>query len=222
MLGMGATRTTIAVQRFLDELAGASSPADDPVVRALLERSVDRLHMLCGRLLYRSYPRLTRRPAYLDTDDLLGAVVGRLIRALGQVKPRSVREFFGLANRHIRWELNDLARRIDALPASQGYAAEPQDQQPSTSSGDTATLRRVLGAIEALPEEDREVFELVRIQGMTHGEAAEVLEVAERTIQRRLRRCLLALTESVGDLVADDRLAEGQDDGVDAAEGSAP
>ena len=41
---MGEEPTTVAVQRYLDELAGGS-PAE-PVVRALLGRAVRRLHQL--------------------------------------------------------------------------------------------------------------------------------------------------------------------------------
>ena len=29
-----------------------------------------------------------------------------------------MREFFALANQHMRWELNDLARRLDSQPAA--------------------------------------------------------------------------------------------------------
>src|SRR5262249_26004926 len=50
--------TTAVVQRYLDELGG-DSPVE-PIVRALLDRSVRRLHLLCASLLHRSYPRLTR------------------------------------------------------------------------------------------------------------------------------------------------------------------
>ena len=62
-VAMAEEHTTAAVQRYLDELAG-DSPAE-PVVRALLDRAVRRLHQLCAALLYRNYPRLTRPPAEL-------------------------------------------------------------------------------------------------------------------------------------------------------------
>jgi RNA polymerase sigma-70 factor (ECF subfamily) len=55
--------TTTAVRRDLDELAGDTPP--EPVVRALLDRAVRRLHQLCATLLYQSYPRLTRPPLNL-------------------------------------------------------------------------------------------------------------------------------------------------------------
>ncbi len=200
---MGATSTTLAVQRLLDDLETNGSPTDDPFVRALLERSVDRLQQICSRLLHGSYRRLTRQPAWLDTHDLLSALVGRLMRALREVKPQSTRQFFGLVNKHLRWELNDVARRIDMHPDVRGYVSEPES--PSVESDDPTTLHRILARIEGLPEPEREVFELVRIQGLTHSEAAEVLQVAQKTIQRRLRRGLLLLSESLGDLVGDGR-----------------
>src|SRR5205085_6189832 len=111
---MSAEHTTIAVQRYLDEL-GEQSTAE-PVVRALLDRSVRRLEQLCTGLLYRRYPRLTRPPLNLVSDELLGAVVERLIKALREARPTTTRQFFALACQHIRWELNDMARRLDESP----------------------------------------------------------------------------------------------------------
>ena len=83
---MSEEQTTAVVQRYLDELAG-DSPAE-PVVRALLDRAVRRLHHLCAALLHRSYPRLTRPPLNLHADEMLGAVVERLLKALRQARPK--------------------------------------------------------------------------------------------------------------------------------------
>src|SRR6187402_3950571 len=103
--------TTAVVQRYLGELKG-DSPAE-PIVRQLLDRAVLRLQRLCATLLHRDYPRLTRSPLQLQTDELLSAVVERLLKALREARPRTVREFFALAGQHMRWELNDMARRLD-------------------------------------------------------------------------------------------------------------
>ena len=178
--------TTIAIQRYLDELAGGS-PAE-PLVRALLDRAVRRLGQLCGVLLHRSYPRLTRPPLNLQADDLLSAVVERLLKALREARPNSVRQFFALAGQHMRWELNDMARRLDEEPG----AVELYDEQvPSPDSSDsvlTPDARRMLEAIDNLPEDEREAFDLVRIQGMSQAEAARVLGVSPMTVMRRLNR----------------------------------
>jgi RNA polymerase sigma-70 factor (ECF subfamily) len=194
--------TTASIQRFLDDLAGVKgdSPAE-PIVRDLLARSVNRLHMLCATLLYRSYPRLTRPPLNLQADEMLSAVVERLLKALKGVKPPTVRQFFALANQHMRWELNDLARRLDkeAVAAELRESAVPAPPE-STASQLSPNTRRILDTIESLPEEEREAFNLVRIQGLSQPEAADILGVSPKTVQRRLNRSLMLLSEKLGDL----------------------
>jgi RNA polymerase sigma factor (sigma-70 family) len=195
-------RTTAAVERYLHELADlrGDSPAE-PVVRALLSRAVNRLHLLCSTLLFRSYPRLARPPLNLEADEMLSAVVERLLKALRQVRPQTVRQFFALASQHMRWELNDLARRLDNHAPSLELHEENVPAPPeSTDSQLSLTARRMLDAIDSLPEDEREVFSFVRIQGMTHTEAADVLDVSPKTVQRRLNRGLLMLAEKLGDL----------------------
>jgi RNA polymerase sigma-70 factor (ECF subfamily) len=191
--------TTVIIQRYLDALPGDA--AAEPVVRELLERAVGRLRLLCATFLYKSYPRLTRPPLNLETDELLGGVVARLLTALRTTRPATVRQFFALACQHMRWQLNDLARRLDEQPAvasmpEAGVAAPPS----STGSGLTPDGRRMLAAIEGLPEDEREVFDLVGIQGLAHTEAAGVVGVSEKTVQRRLNRARLLLAERLADL----------------------
>jgi RNA polymerase sigma-70 factor (ECF subfamily) len=195
---MDEERTTAAVQRYLDELAG-NVPAE-PVVRALLGRAVRRLHLLCATLLYRSYPRLARPPLNLQADELLGAVVERLLKAMRQARPGNVRQFFALAGQHMRWELNDLARRLDKQPAALGLRDGLVPAPADSDAGLSPVGRRVLEAISRLPEGEREAFDLVRIQGLTQAEAAQVLGVSAMTVNRRLHRSLQLLTEALGDL----------------------
>jgi DNA-directed RNA polymerase specialized sigma24 family protein len=60
--------------------------------------------------------------------------------------------------------------------------------------------RRILEAIDGLPVDEREVFDLVRIQGLTQAEAAEVLGVSAKTVQRRLNRSLVLLADELDHL----------------------
>ena len=195
---MDAEPTSAAVQRYLDELA-ADSPAE-AVVRTLLGRAVHRLQKLCATLLYRSYPRLTRPPANLQPDEMLGAVVERLIKALREARPATPRQFFALACQHIRWELNDMARRLDEQPAAEELREELVPIPASSDSGLTPNGRRILAAVDQLPEGEREAFDLVEIQGFSQAEAAQVLEVSVATVNRRLNRGLQLLTATLADL----------------------
>jgi RNA polymerase sigma factor (sigma-70 family) len=198
---MSDDRTTVVVERYLDALAG-DTPGD-PVVRALLDRAVGRLRMLCSGLLHRSYPRLARPPLNLEADELLGAVVERLLKALREARPRTVRQFFALANRHIRWELNDLARRLDERPDAVELCEGLVPAAQSSGSVLGPDGRRILEEIERLPGDEREAFDLVRIQGLTQADAAELLGVSVKTVQRRLNRGLLLLSQRLDNLCPD-------------------
>jgi RNA polymerase sigma factor (sigma-70 family) len=195
---MAEEHTTTAVQRYLDELAG-DSPAE-PVVRALLGRAVGRLHQLCGSLLHQKYPRLTRPPMNLQTEEMLSAVVERLLKALHEARPSNVRQFFALACQHMRWELNDLARRLDQQPAVMELHDEAVPAPGSSDSVLTPDSRRILEAIDHLPEGERETFDLVRIQGMSQAETARMLGVSVMTVRRRLNRGLQLLAATLGDM----------------------
>jgi RNA polymerase sigma factor (sigma-70 family) len=190
--------TTAVVQRYLDALAG-DTPSD-PIVRSLLDRAARRLEILCRHLLVRSYPRLMQPPLNLQPDEMLGAVVERLLKAMREVRPQTVRQFFALVNQHMRWELNDLARRLDEQPNAVGLDEARLPAPPSSHSQLSPGARRMLAAVDNLPEEEREVFSLVRIQGLTHAETAEILDVSVKTVQRRLNRGLVLLAEKLDDL----------------------
>lgn len=198
---MDAQRTTVAIQGYLDQLAGVSEPsAAEPVIRELLGRAAQRLHFLCTRLLHRSYARLARPPVNFDSTELLSAVVERMLKALRAARPGTVRQFFAIASQHMRWELNDVARRLDQRARAVELGDDVAFQSESTGSPLGPDAVRMLESIENLPQDEREVFDLLRIQGLTQAEAADLLGVTVRTVQRRLSSSLLLLTEALADL----------------------
>ena len=80
----------------------------------------------------------------------------------------------------------------------------------SSVSGLTPDGLRMLQAIDELPEDEREAFDLVRIQGMSQAEAAQLLGVSAVTVKRRLSRGLQLLAERLADL----RPGEGPPDSI--------
>ena len=80
----------------------------------------------------------------------------------------------------------------------------------SSASGLSPNGLRMLRAIDELPEDEREVFDLVRIQGMTQAEVAQLLGVSAVTVKRRLSRGLQLLAGQLADL----RPGEGPPDSI--------
>jgi RNA polymerase sigma-70 factor (ECF subfamily) len=191
-----AEETTLLVQRCLDRLKAGDAPAREQL-----------LATACARLT-----RLARKMFHADgrlrqceqTDDVFQGAMLRLCRALEDVTPATPREFFRLAALQIRRELIDLARH-HFRPAGAGAGQRPQPPagglDPADSSLDPGPLAEwgeFHEQIGRLPEEEREVFDLLWYQGLSHPEAAELLQLSTKTIQRRWQAACLRLYAALG------------------------
>jgi RNA polymerase sigma-70 factor (ECF subfamily) len=185
---------TTALQELLQRLAAGEPGAP----QALVERTCGRLHRLTHQML-RGYPGVKR---WAETDDVLQSALMRLLRALQQVRPATPKEYFALAALQIRRELLDLARHyfgpqgLGANHASNAVSdGPPAPDRPDTASepsklAEWCEFHRV---IEDLPEQEREVVGLIYYHGLTQAEAAELLQVNIRTVQRRWHAALVRL-----------------------------
>lgn len=172
---------------------------------ALFRHVVDRLRLMARRML-RGYPRVRR---WEDTADVLQNSLLRLMRSLETLRPRTAREFLGLATVEIRRELLDLARHyggpegLGSKHASVGAGdSRFAERLPETAVESASELEGWTALHEAaanLPPPEREVFDLLFYQGCTQPAAAELCNVDERTIRRRWRRVLVRLHETLGE-----------------------
>jgi DNA-directed RNA polymerase specialized sigma24 family protein len=99
-----------------------------------------------------------------------------------------------------RWQLNDLARRLDKQPEVLELRDESVPASTSSDTGLTPDRRRILAALDRLPEGACQASDRVRTQGMSPAEAAWVLEVSVRTVHQRLSRGLQLLAATPRDL----------------------
>ncbi len=199
-----AGATTTRIQSRLDRLRAGDDSARDE----LLTVACERLGRLARKML-RSYPGVGR---WEQTDDVLQNATMRLCRALDQVKPETVRSFINLAAVQIRRELIDLARHYDG-PQGQGrhhasragregdVASAPGPPERADETDDPARLAGWTEFHEragALPDPEREVFDLLWYQGLSQAEAADLLGVTERVVKYRWRSARLRLHELLG------------------------
>ena len=196
--------TTVQLQKLLDRATGG----DDLAYEELIARASERLHNLARKML-RNNPRLRH---WEETDDVFQVAVLRLHRSLGAVRPDSLRGFFGLAATQIRRTLLDLARHhfgpeghaaqhhTDVVPRGEdergGRLDEVPDRRGAPESSDAWTAFHT--AVEALPEDEREVLNLVWYGGLSQRDAAAMLGISEPTVKRRWRAARLRLHEAMG------------------------
>ena len=179
--------------------------AGDSIAREqLLQHCSQRFERLARHML-RSFPSVKR---WEQTGDVLQNSMLRLLKALDSVQPETPRHFLALAATQIRRELIDMARRYQGPQSPAAHHASWADGDESVGPDDLAEGADVTyepgrlaqwcelhEQIAALPEEEREVCELLWYQGLTQSEAAEVLAVSERTVKRRWQTVRLKLHE---------------------------
>ena len=74
-----------------------------------------------------------------------------LLKAMDTVRPQTVRQFFALVNQHMRWQLNDLARRLDEQPAFVELREEFLVAPASSGSAITPDGRRMFRRLTTYP-----------------------------------------------------------------------
>jgi RNA polymerase sigma factor (sigma-70 family) len=189
------------IQRCIDRLRAGDAAARDE----LLAHASERLTRLTRKML-RDFPGVHRCE---QTDDVLQNAALRLCRALGEVQPPTVADFFRLAAAQIRRELLDLARHYSGAHglganrtgpdrAGKASAARPDPPDTTRDPDRLAAWTDFHREVEALPAEQREVFDLLFYQGLPQAEAAAVLGVAEITIKRRWRAARMRLIQALG------------------------
>jgi len=182
--------------------------AGDPAARdRVIELCSDRLREIARRML-RSFPGVRRHD---DTDDVFQGAVMRLHRALGQLADQreSPRSLMALAATQIHRELVDLARRnarTTSYAANHDTNVMPNtDGTPRFLVDGIATAPESLdrweqfhAAIAGLPEDRREVFNLVWYLGADQRTIADVLGCSERSVKTYWREAREAVKAALG------------------------
>jgi DNA-directed RNA polymerase specialized sigma24 family protein len=101
----------------------------------------------------------------------LREVTARLTRRLEAIRSLEVREFVGVVAGHVRAALIESAQAADAEPASD----------------ELLEWVRVHQGVETLPEDERELFDLLLYWGMREADVADLLGVSVRRV--RIGRC---------------------------------
>jgi RNA polymerase sigma factor (sigma-70 family) len=186
------------------ELAGVESTVagQDQLIAEAIERDVPRLRSFIRRRVLDSS----------DAEDVLQDVFYELISAYRLMKP--LEQVTAWLYRVARNRITDLFRRRKAVslsdPAAEDEdAASLEDLLPSPDAGPDAVYARNLlldaldGALDELPEEQREVFIAHELLGRSFKEMSEETGTSVNTLLSRKRYAVLRLRERLQELKED-------------------
>lgn len=196
--------STAAVQRLLDLIRNG----DRTAVETLLNVTTQRLTALARKVLG-NVPHVRR---FEQTDDLLQNSMVRLWKAFDRHAPQTPLDYYRLASSLMRRELIDMSRHyFGPEGAGANLAVDPQagaDQSamesPIDLESDETSEPVKLGRwtefheyVDALPDEDRTLFDLLWYQGLTLDEAAVLMDSSERTVRRRWKAARMMVYEKL-------------------------
>lgn len=154
--------------------------------------------------LIRRYSDLAFRAAYLvtrnaaDAEDACQEAFDKAYRALPgfrsgeELRPWLLRIVTNEARNRIRSNRRHENLRLRAVSALHAPPADPAD---STVAKDSR--QRLLDAVEALPDGDREIIAYRFFLELPVIETAQALSIAEGTVKSRLSRALARLSEQI-------------------------
>ncbi|QVL33957.1 sigma-70 family RNA polymerase sigma factor [Telmatocola sphagniphila] len=201
---MSETSISQRIQPLLERLRLGEASARNE----LISISYDRFRNLTAKILRVNFSRLKE---WEQTDDVVQEAAVRLWKSLEAVQPTSTREYLGLGAAQIRRQLLDLTRhyygrRKPGEPVSETPGRSPGpmgDPVGIDVSGNTWDPHRLAQwtefheLVEKLPEEEREVVDLLIYHELTQEEAAEIIGVDKSTVKRRWRAARLKIAEAL-------------------------
>jgi RNA polymerase sigma factor (TIGR02999 family) len=152
------------------------------------------------RRVARGQLRRGPQPSSLGTTSLVHETYLKLTEH-GSAQVRGSAHFRALAARTMRHIVIDHARRRSRQKRGGGQVDLPLQDQQIAGAADTARfleLDEALGRLERVDSRLVQVIEFLFFAGLSEKETAEALGVAERTIQRDLRRAKDWLRETLG------------------------
>lgn len=192
--------TLVAMQDLLDKLQRGEDI--ESVKSQLISRAYQRLQQLAHRMLY----AYDRQKLDEETNGLVAEAYLRLNRSLEDLKPETVRQFFGLAALQMRRHLLDKLRaihgrgeikrpKITSLTPESPEGSAMQFGIPAVGSTFDGSAIDVLESLDKLDERQRECLVLQHWYGFTHQDIASLMGVSTKTVQRMTNLAFIQLND---------------------------
>jgi RNA polymerase sigma factor (sigma-70 family) len=199
---------TTQIQALIDRLMAGDESARAELVQCTWDRLLRLTHHISM-----DFPPVRR---WEQTDDIFQNASIRIWKALEKVPLQNARHFLRLAAEKIRFELIDLARHYQG-PMGQGRNLQTQSPARASQTSHPTPIDKAAAKddpsqaaqwsdihtqVEKLPDELKEVFDLLWYHDLQQKEVADMLDVDVRTIKRRWRQARLQLQTLLTDTPA--------------------
>ncbi|MEO0789909.1 MAG: RNA polymerase sigma factor [Bacteroidota bacterium] len=125
-------------------------------------------------------------------EDLSQEAWLRLWNACAKVNPEKAKSFlFKIANNLFLDEAKH--RKVVIKFAQQNPTSSETYESPEFKMEETEFYQQLQSAIAALPEKNRIVFLMNRIDKLTYREIAERLEISQKAVEKRMSKALVEL-----------------------------
>ena len=197
-------RAASRLATLLDGLQQTDDQLRRDAVDTLLGIARARMQTLAPRML-RGFRGVRR---WDDTDDVVQESLIRLHRAMETVTITDAKHFMALAAVQVRRQLLDLARH-HASPSSfaANHDSDGGDGLPRVATAidpvhappdALAAWTRFHEVVAGLPDEERQLFELVWYLGAEQADIAAILGCSTRTVRRRWEATKQRLVDRLG------------------------
>ncbi len=204
----------------MDASTRAHAPVDDAtgdeaLMQAFCKGDVSAFEALVARHQRGVYNFLLRSVGQkARAEELLQEVFLRVVRAKARYTPSAkfttwlysiARNLCVDESRRAKFRKHqslDASRRgSDGEQGSAMIASIPSKDVPTDEAAEAPTIRKRLSeAVSKLPIEQREVFLLRQVSGLSFREIAETVDIPENTVKSRMRYALEKLRSELGDL----------------------
>ena len=140
---------------------------------------------------------LSRNPA--DADDLTQATIERALRSRDQWQEGTRLDSWSyriMRNLWIDTARSRTRREVHEAPEEAGATV---GEDPRDAIDAAVDLKRIMVAMEQLPDEQREIVALILVEGFGYREVSEMLDLPIGTVSSRLVRGRTALLAMVGE-----------------------
>jgi RNA polymerase sigma factor (sigma-70 family) len=133
-----------------------------------------------------------------DADDLTQATIERALRSRERWQPGTRLDSWLYRIMRNLWIDTARARTRRERHEAPEEEAQSVGEDPRESIEASLELKRAMGAMERLPDEQREVVALILIEGFGYREVSEMLDLPIGTVSSRLVRGRTALLDMLG------------------------